>query len=103
MEVTARTELLHALLVRFIQEEIALFDRAVDLETQAQTGVFHQLRVDVMDQSLQRDRRTQNKVGDRDSVGEFEGEQALSPPAWCCLVLTGAYPPFSFENLCGKS
>lgn len=26
-----------------------------------------------------------------------------SPPAWCCLVLTGAYPPFSFENLSGNS
>lgn len=26
---------------------------------------------------------------------------AVSPLAWCCLVLTGAYPPFSFENRCG--
>ncbi len=49
----APTELLHALLVRFIQEEITLFYSTMYLETQAQTGIFHQLRVDVMDQGLQ--------------------------------------------------
>lgn len=52
----APTELLHALLVRFVQEEIALFHSPMYLKTQAQTGVFHQLRVDVMDQSLQREK-----------------------------------------------
>lgn len=47
------TELFHALLVRFVQVEVALFHGPVDLETQAQTGVLHQLRVDVMDQGLE--------------------------------------------------
>lgn len=51
----ALTELFHALLVRFIQEEGALFHSAVNLEAQAQTGIFHQLRVDVMDQGLEQD------------------------------------------------
>lgn len=46
------TKLLHALLVRLIQEEVALLDRAMHVEAQAQTGVVHQLRVNVMDQSL---------------------------------------------------
>lgn len=56
LEVISPTELLHALLVRFIQEKIALFYSTMYLETQAQTGVFHQLRVDVMDQGLQHER-----------------------------------------------
>lgn len=47
------TKLLHALLVRFIQEEVALFHSTMHLETQAQTGIFHQLRIDVMGQGLQ--------------------------------------------------
>lgn len=46
------TKLLHALLVRLVQQEVTLFDGPVYLKTQAQTGVFHQLGVDVMDQSL---------------------------------------------------
>ena len=49
----ALTELLHALLVRFIQEEISLFHSTMNFKAQAQTGIFHQLRVDVMDQGLQ--------------------------------------------------
>lgn len=43
VEVAAPTELLHALLVRFIQEEIALLHSTMDLKTQAQAGIFHQL------------------------------------------------------------
>lgn len=55
MEVSAPTELLHALLVCFIQEEVALFHSSVHFKTQAQTGILHQLRVDVMDQGLQQE------------------------------------------------
>lgn len=47
------TKLFHALLVCFVQVEVALFHGPVDLEAQAQTGVLHQLRVDVMDQGLE--------------------------------------------------
>lgn len=86
------TKFFHALLVHFIQEEVALLHGSVDLETQAQAGVLHQLRVDVMDQGLE----TQ-------AVNQAASQQAntlVSPLAWCCLVLTGAYPPFSFENRC---
>lgn len=41
-------------MVRFIQEKVALLNGTVHLETQAQTGVFHQLRVDVLYQGLQK-------------------------------------------------
>lgn len=54
----APTKLLHALLVRFIQEEIALFNSSMHLKTQAQTGIFHQLRVDVMGQGLQQQKHS---------------------------------------------
>lgn len=52
LEFPLPTKLFHALLVHFIQEEVALFHSPVDLKTQAQAGVLHQLRVDVMDQGL---------------------------------------------------
>lgn len=52
LETMAPTKFLHAVLVCFIQEEIALFHSTMYLKTQAQTGIFHQLRVDVMDQGL---------------------------------------------------
>lgn len=52
VEFSLPTKLFHALLVHFIQEEVALFHGPVDLKTQAQAGVLHQLRVDVMDQGL---------------------------------------------------
>lgn len=56
LETMAQTKLLHALLVRFIQKEVALFHSTMHLKTQAQTGILHQLRVDVMDQGLQSQR-----------------------------------------------
>lgn len=52
LEAMTLTEFFHALLVHFIQEEIALFHSTMHLKTQAQTSIFHQLRVDVMDQGL---------------------------------------------------
>ena len=48
-----QTKFLHALLICVIQEEVALFHSTMHLETQAQTGILHQVRVDVMDQGLQ--------------------------------------------------
>lgn len=97
MEVSLPTKLFHALLVHFIQEEVALFHGPVDLKTQAQAGVLHQLRVDVMDQGLHT--HTGSKAGAGSQANSKQ--TAVSPLAWCCLVLTGAYPPFSFENRCG--
>lgn len=52
------TKLLHALLVRLIQEEITLFDSSMHFKAQAQAGVVHQLGVNVMDQSLMRQKHT---------------------------------------------
>lgn len=48
----APTKFFHAFLVCFIQEEVALFYSTMYLKTQAQTGIIHQLRVDVVDQGL---------------------------------------------------
>lgn len=73
LDVMVPTKLLHALLVRFIQEEVALFHSTMNLKAQAQTGIFHQLRVDVMDQGLQHKDQIQNccyhiKTDDRYNV-----------------------------------
>lgn len=64
-EAAAPTELLHALLVRLVQEEVALFHGTMDLKAQAQTGIVHQVRVDVMDQSLRRKRLIRNQIRTR--------------------------------------
>lgn len=61
-EVNEQTEFLHAFLIRFIQEEVALFNSTMDLEAQTQTGIFHQLRVDVMDQGLQHKRDNEKQI-----------------------------------------
>lgn len=84
MEVTAPTELLHALLVCFIQEEVALFHSSVHFKTQAQTGILHQLRVDVMDQGLQQETQqlTQHNV-------KNEKKSHLDPQLTSSLVLSG--------------
>lgn len=105
VEDMAPTKLLHTLLVRFIQEEVALFHSTMYLKTQAQTGIFHQLRVDVMDQGLYHTGYNLTPNTNLISMKTSAGHNVCitSPPAWCCLGLTGAYPPFSFENLYGKS
>lgn len=44
----ALTKVPHALLVRVIQEEIALLDGTVDLEAETQACILHQVRQDVL-------------------------------------------------------
>ena len=45
---SALTKVPHALLVRVIQEKVALLDGPVDLEAKTQARILHQVRQDVL-------------------------------------------------------
>lgn len=53
IDLSASTEVLHALLVRVVQEEVALLDGPVNFEAQPQTCVLHQIGEDLLSNALQ--------------------------------------------------
>lgn len=83
------TKLLHALLVRLIQEEITLFDSTMHLKAKTKTGVVHQLRVNVMDQSLvyQKSKHTHRWDCKEFEKYPFDAKSYLKPTS--SLVLSG--------------
>lgn len=46
------TKVFHTLLVCIIQEKVSLFDSPVNFKTKTQTGIFHQVRQDLLSKAL---------------------------------------------------
>lgn len=105
------TKILHAFLIRLIQEKVALLDGSVHFEAKPQTCIFHQVWVDVMSQGLKNGRQFESLLTwfrslrciDR-VVNSIWTIRTCLPLAWCYPGLTVTYHPFSFATaIVGRS